>query len=160
MRTRAAAVLFLVVGYFTTEDTEITEAKWTFFSLRVLRALCGNLFARDDRDITEEQNETTAASDHCFTLGHRPDSDDAFMFYAMAKKMISLHDSRFERRLENIQTRNERARRGELHISVSPLTRTCTSGNYALCPAEQVWGTNTESSRERTSNVEHRKIEY
>src|SRR5438128_2066550 len=52
-----------------------------------------------------------------FTLGHSPDPDDAFMFYAMAKNKIDLRGYRFEHRLEDIQTLNERALRGELHIS-------------------------------------------
>jgi len=52
-----------------------------------------------------------------FTLGHSPDPDDAFMFYAMATNKIDLRGYRFEHRLEDIQTLNERAMRGELHIS-------------------------------------------
>ena len=52
-----------------------------------------------------------------FTLGHSPDPDDAFMFYAMAEEKIDLRGYRFEHRLEDIQTLNERALRGELHIS-------------------------------------------
>src|SRR6266480_4473594 len=52
-----------------------------------------------------------------FTLGHSPDPDDAFMFYAMAENKIDLRGYRFDHRLEDIQTLNERARRGELHIS-------------------------------------------
>src|ERR1043166_5060400 len=52
-----------------------------------------------------------------FTLGHSPDPDDAFMFYAMATNKIDLRGYRFEHRLEDIQTLNERALRGELHLS-------------------------------------------
>lgn len=51
------------------------------------------------------------------TLGHSPDPDDAFMFYAMAAEKIDLRGYRFEHILQDIQTLNERARRGELHIS-------------------------------------------
>src|SRR5262249_57049335 len=100
-----------MVGHFTTEHTEIREAKWTCFSLRVLRDVCGNVFAGDHREITEEQNEMPATNDHCFTLGHSPDPDDAFMFCAIAKNKIDLRGYRFEHRLEDIQTLNERARR-------------------------------------------------
>ena len=39
------------------------------------------------------------------------------MFYAIAKNKIDLRGYRFEHRLEDIQTLNERALRGELHIS-------------------------------------------
>ena len=51
--------------------------------------------------------------DEVFTLGHSPDPDDAFMFYAMAENKIDLRGYRFEHRLEDIQTLNERALRGE-----------------------------------------------
>jgi 1,4-dihydroxy-6-naphthoate synthase len=51
------------------------------------------------------------------TLGHSPDPDDAFMFYAMAGGLIDLRGYRFEHILQDIQTLNERAMRGELHIT-------------------------------------------
>ncbi len=51
------------------------------------------------------------------TLGHSPDPDDAFMFYAMAENKIDLRGYRFEHILQDIQTLNERATRGELHIT-------------------------------------------
>jgi 1,4-dihydroxy-6-naphthoate synthase len=51
------------------------------------------------------------------TLGHSPDPDDAFMFYALAAGKIDTHGWRFEHILQDIQTLNERATRGELDIS-------------------------------------------
>lgn len=70
-----------------------------------------------------------------FTLGHSPDPDDAFMFYAMAENKIDLRGYRFEHRLEDIQTLNERALRGELHISaISIHAYAYVSGRYALLP--------------------------
>jgi 1,4-dihydroxy-6-naphthoate synthase len=51
------------------------------------------------------------------TLGHSPDPDDAFMFYALASDKIDTGPWRFEHVLQDIQTLNERARRGELHIT-------------------------------------------
>src|SRR4030088_1416437 len=70
-----------------------------------------------------------------FTLGHSPDPDDAFMFYAMAQNKIDLRGYRFEHRLEDIQTLNERALRGELHISaVSIHAYAYVSNKYALLP--------------------------
>src|SRR5674476_984031 len=51
------------------------------------------------------------------TLGHSPDPDDAFMFYALAKDLIPTHGFRFQHILQDIQTLNERATRGELDIS-------------------------------------------
>ena len=70
-----------------------------------------------------------------FTLGHSPDPDDAFMFYAMAEEKIDLRGYRFEHRLEDIQTLNERATRGELHISaISIHAYAFVADKYALLP--------------------------
>lgn len=70
-----------------------------------------------------------------FTLGHSPDPDDAFMFYAIAKNKIDLRGYRFEHRLEDIQTLNERALRGELHISaISIHAYAYVADKYALLP--------------------------
>jgi 1,4-dihydroxy-6-naphthoate synthase len=77
----------------------------------------------------------TNASTKVFTLGHSPDPDDAFMFYAMAKNKIDLRGYRFDHRLEDIQTLNERARRGELHISaISIHAYAYVADKYALLP--------------------------
>ena len=74
-------------------------------------------------------------ADEVFTLGHSPDPDDAFMFYAMAENKIDLRGYRFEHRLEDIQTLNERALRGELHISaISIHAFAYVSDRYALLP--------------------------
>ena len=51
------------------------------------------------------------------TLGHSPDPDDAFMFYALAKHLIPDHGYEFEHILQDIQTLNERATRAELDIT-------------------------------------------
>jgi 1,4-dihydroxy-6-naphthoate synthase len=68
-----------------------------------------------------------------FTLGHSPDPDDAFMFYGIAEKKIDLRGYRFEHRLEDIQTLNERATRGEVHISaISIHAYAYVTDKYAL----------------------------
>jgi len=70
-----------------------------------------------------------------FTLGHSTDPDDAFMFYAIAANKIDLRGYRFEHRIEAIQTLNERALRGELHISaISIHAFAYVSDRYALLP--------------------------
>ncbi len=57
------------------------------------------------------------------------------MFYAMAENKIDLRGYRFEHRLEDIQTLNERALRGELHISaISIHACAYVSDKYALLP--------------------------
>jgi 5,8-dihydroxy-2-naphthoate synthase len=70
------------------------------------------------------------------TLGHSPDPDDAFMFYALAKDLIPTHGFRFEHILQDIQTLNERATRGELDISaISIHAYAYVSDQYALLPS-------------------------
>jgi len=69
-----------------------------------------------------------------FTLGHSPDPDDAFMFYAMAENKIDLRGYRFDHRLADIQTLNERAQRGELHISAIS-----TPPNISFSPSAKRW---------------------
>ena len=77
----------------------------------------------------------SAGSARVFTLGHSPDPDDAFMFYAMAEHKIDLRGYQFEHRLEDIQTLNERALRGELDISaISIHAYAYVSDRYALLP--------------------------
>src|SRR5580658_1980693 len=55
--------------------------------------------------------------EHLLRLGHSPDPDDAFMFYGLAKNLIPSGPYRFEHVLQDIQTLNQRARRGELEIT-------------------------------------------
>ncbi len=70
------------------------------------------------------------------TLGHSPDPDDAFMFYGLAKDLIPTPGFRFEHILQDIQTLNERATRGELDISaVSIHAYAFVSDKYALLPS-------------------------
>jgi len=70
------------------------------------------------------------------TLGHSPDPDDAFMFYGLAKELIPTPGLRFEHILQDIQTLNERATRGELDISaISIHAYAYVSDKYALLPS-------------------------
>lgn len=50
-------------------------------------------------------------------VGHSPDSDDAFMFYALTHDKIDTEGLRFVHQLEDIQTLNKRALAGELEVS-------------------------------------------
>ena len=50
-------------------------------------------------------------------LGHSPDPDDAFMFYGLAKNKLPTGRYRFEHVLQDIQTLNQRAMKGELEIT-------------------------------------------
>lgn len=69
------------------------------------------------------------------TLGHSPDPDDAFMFYALAEHQIDSHGWVFEHILQDIQTLNERATRGELAVSaISIHAYAYVLDKYALLP--------------------------
>lgn len=67
------------------------------------------------------------------TLGHSPDPDDAFMFYALAKGMIDTGELEFEHILQDIETLNRRALKEELDITaVSFHAYTKIHHRYAL----------------------------
>ncbi len=70
------------------------------------------------------------------TLGHSPDPDDAFMFYALARGLVPTGPYRFTHILQDIQTLNERARRGELDITAISLHAYAhVLDQYALLPS-------------------------
>jgi len=70
------------------------------------------------------------------TLGHSPDPDDAFMFYGLARGLIPSDGFAFQHILQDIQTLNERATRGELDITaISIHAYAYVSGQYALLPS-------------------------
>src|SRR5579859_2224548 len=70
------------------------------------------------------------------TLGHSPDPDDAFMFYALAQELIPTQGFKFQHILQDIQTLNERATRGELDLSaISIHAYAYVSDQYALLPS-------------------------
>jgi 1,4-dihydroxy-6-naphthoate synthase len=55
------------------------------------------------------------------TVGHSPDPDDAFMFYALAHDKIPTGRYRFQHELQDIETLNRRALRGELAVTAVSL---------------------------------------
>ncbi len=66
-------------------------------------------------------------------VAHSPDSDDAFMFYALATGAIDTGDLRYQHELSDIESLNQRARRGELDISaVSIHAYAYLANDYAL----------------------------
>ena len=82
------------------------------------------------------------------------------MFYAMAANKIDLRGYRFKHQLEDIQTLNERAMRGELHISaVSIHAYAYVSDKYLLLPCGASMGDGYGPlviEKHRTPNAEHR----
>src|ERR671928_695094 len=78
---------------------------------------------------------TTATETRTITVAHSPDSDDAFMFYGLATGKIDTGDLRYEHVLEDIQTLNEKARRGVYDVTaVSFHAYAYISDTYALLP--------------------------
>ncbi|MEZ5406124.1 MAG: MqnA/MqnD/SBP family protein [Verrucomicrobiia bacterium] len=77
------------------------------------------------------------------TLGHSPDPDDAFMFYALAEHKIDTGQFQFEHILQDIQTLNERATRQELDITaVSIHAYAYLTEHYALLSSGASMGDN------------------
>ncbi|HSG32411.1 MAG TPA: MqnA/MqnD/SBP family protein [Thermodesulfobacteriota bacterium] len=66
-------------------------------------------------------------------LGHSPDADDAFMFYAMAKGKVDSPDVDFEHVIEDIQSLNQRALNKELEVTaMSVHAYTHVQDNYRI----------------------------
>jgi 1,4-dihydroxy-6-naphthoate synthase len=69
-------------------------------------------------------------------VGHSPDPDDAFMFHALANDKVPTGDFRFVHELQDIETLNRRAMRGELEVSaVSIHAYAHLLDRYALLPS-------------------------
>lgn len=67
-------------------------------------------------------------------VGHSPDPDDAFMFYALAKGKIDTGHYEFSHELVDIETLNRRALEGELELTaVSVHAYAYLSDRYILC---------------------------
>ncbi|HEX2610815.1 MAG TPA: MqnA/MqnD/SBP family protein [Gemmatimonadales bacterium] len=50
-------------------------------------------------------------------VAHSPDSDDAFMFYALAERKLDTGNLEYVHELSDIESLNQRARRGELEVT-------------------------------------------
>lgn len=75
------------------------------------------------------------ANQQLIRVGHSPDPDDAFMFYALAKDKIDTGRYRFEHELVDIETLNRRAFTGELELTaVSLHAYAYLADKYLLCP--------------------------
>src|SRR5438128_1561485 len=70
------------------------------------------------------------------TVGHSPDPDDAFMFYALAHDKLDTGDLVFRHELQDIETLNRRALKGELEVTaVSIHAYAYLLDKYALLPS-------------------------
>jgi 1,4-dihydroxy-6-naphthoate synthase len=67
-------------------------------------------------------------------VGHSPDPDDAFMFYALAQGKIETPGLQFQHELVDIETLNRRAGAGELELTALSLhAYAYVAERYALC---------------------------
>src|SRR5579883_841810 len=78
---------------------------------------------------------TTVPHTRTIHLAHTPDSDDAFMFYALAQGKIDTEGLTYVHELQDIESLNQRARRGELEVTaVSIHAYAYLADRYALLP--------------------------
>ncbi len=76
---------------------------------------------------------TESAQTLTIHVGHSPDSDDAFMFHALANDKLDTGNLRFVHELQDIETLNRRALNGELEVSaVSIHAYAYLADRYAL----------------------------
>lgn len=74
-------------------------------------------------------------------LAHSPDSDDAFMFYALATKKIPTGNLKFSHVLEDIESLNQKARQGVYDITaISFHAYAYLADQYALLPCGASFG--------------------
>ena len=78
---------------------------------------------------------TTATKQRIISLAHSPDSDDAFMFYALATNKLDTGPFEFDHVLQDIQTLNEEARKGTYDVTaISFHAYAYVADKYALLP--------------------------
>lgn len=76
-------------------------------------------------------------------VGHSPDPDDAFMFHALANDKIDTGRYKFTHELQDIETLNRRALKGELELTaVSLHGYAYVTDKYALCSCGASMGDN------------------
>ena len=75
------------------------------------------------------------------TLAHSPDSDDAFMFYALATRKIGTRELSFTHRLEDIESLNQKALEGIYDITaISFHAYPYLEDKYVLLPSGASFG--------------------
>jgi len=76
---------------------------------------------------------TTDTQTETIRVGHSPDPDDAFMFYALAKELIDTAPYHFTHEMADIETLNQRSLNNELEVSAISLHNyPYISDKYAL----------------------------
>src|SRR5437868_8118516 len=91
----------------------------------------------------KRKSMTTVTQKQLVRVGHSPDPDDAFMFYALAKDKIDCGNLRFEHELVDIETLNRRAFASELELTALSLHAYAhLADKYILCTCGASMGDN------------------
>jgi 1,4-dihydroxy-6-naphthoate synthase len=86
---------------------------------------------------------SVASPKQLIRVGHSPDPDDAFMFYALAKDELDTGHFRFEHELVDIEMLNRRAFAGELELTALSLhAYAYLADKYILCTCGASMGDN------------------
>jgi 1,4-dihydroxy-6-naphthoate synthase len=114
--------------------------------VRLSRAIgCGTLGESQVENMSAPAAKMTAktAQKQLIRVGHSPDPDDAFMFYALAKDQMDTGPYRFEHELVDIETLNRRAFAGELELTALSLhAYAYLADKYVLCTCGASMGDN------------------
>ncbi len=85
--------------------------------------------------------DTKSTAKRLIRLGHSPDADDAFMFYAIAKNKVETYGFQFEHVVEDIESLNKRAMQSELEVTaISFHAYGHVSDRYAILSAGASFG--------------------
>ena len=80
--------------------------------------------------------DTTTPATRTIRVAHSPDSDDAFMFYALATNKVDTEGLAYVHELQDIESLNQRAMKGELEVTaVSIHAYADIADRYALLPS-------------------------
>jgi 1,4-dihydroxy-6-naphthoate synthase len=86
---------------------------------------------------------SAVAEKQLIRVGHSPDPDDAFMFYALSQDKLDTGRFRFEHELVDIETLNRRAFAGELELTALSLHAYAhLADQYVLCTCGASMGDN------------------
>lgn len=84
---------------------------------------------------------TEPTQDRLIRIAHSPDSDDAFMFYALTQDLLDTTGLRIEHRLEDIETLNQAAFEGTYEITALSIHAYAhLHDKYALMPSGASFG--------------------
>jgi 1,4-dihydroxy-6-naphthoate synthase len=89
----------------------------------------------DPARLPAKENFVSLSQTRRVRIGHSPDPDDAFMYYAIAKGMVDTGGFAVEQVLEDIESLNRRALEGDLEVTALSIHAYAHLANrYALMP--------------------------